>query len=200
MIEQYLSLFARSVFVENMVLAFFLGMCSFLAVSKQVKTAIGLGGAVIFVLTLATPVNWAIKNFILAPGALGFLGEDFASIDLTFLTFITFIAVIAALVQLVELFIDILTNTLPSSGYSCLYRRHCSILGASLFMDERDYTHESVFVGSGVGFMLAMVAIAAIREKIRYSNVPEGLRGLGITMLITGLMAMAFMSFAGIQL
>jgi Na+-transporting NADH:ubiquinone oxidoreductase subunit E len=205
MIEQYLSLFARSVFVENMVLAFFLGMCSFLAVSKQVKTAIGLGGAVIFVLTLATPVNWAIKNFILAPGALGFLGEDFASIDLTFLTFITFIAVIAALVQLVELFIDKFSPTLYQALgiFLPLIAVNCSILGASLFMDERDYKFgESVVfgVGSGVGFMLAMVAIAAIREKIRYSNVPEGLRGLGITMLITGLMAMAFMSFAGIQL
>ncbi len=205
MIEQYLSLFARSVFVENMVLAFFLGMCSFLAVSKQVKTAIGLGGAVIFVLTLATPVNWAIKNFILAPGALGFLGEDFASIDLTFLTFITFIAVIAALVQLVELFIDKFSPTLYQALgiFLPLIAVNCSILGASLFMDERDYSFgESVVfgVGSGVGFMLAMVAIAAIREKIRYSNVPEGLRGLGITMLITGLMAMAFMSFAGIQL
>ena len=205
MIEQYLSLFARSVFVENMVLAFFLGMCSFLAVSKQVKTAIGLGGAVIFVLTLATPVNWAIKNFILAPGALGFLGEDFASIDLTFLTFITFIAVIAALVQLVELFIDKFSPTLYQALgiFLPLIAVNCSILGASLFMDERDYHFgESVVfgVGSGVGFMLAMVAIAAIREKIRYSNVPEGLRGLGITMLITGLMAMAFMSFAGIQL
>ncbi|MAO83288.1 MAG: NADH:ubiquinone reductase (Na(+)-transporting) subunit E [Myxococcales bacterium] len=205
MIEQYLSLFARSVFVENMVLAFFLGMCSFLAVSKQVKTAIGLGGAVIFVLTLATPVNWAIKNFILAPGALGFLGEDFASIDLTFLTFITFIAVIAALVQLVELFIDKFSPTLYQALgiFLPLIAVNCSILGASLFMDERDYNFgESVVfgVGSGVGFMLAMVAIAAIREKIRYSNVPEGLRGLGITMLITGLMAMAFMSFAGIQL
>ncbi|MEC7751358.1 MAG: NADH:ubiquinone reductase (Na(+)-transporting) subunit E [Myxococcota bacterium] len=205
MIEQYLSLFARSVFVENMVLAFFLGMCSFLAVSKQVKTAIGLGGAVIFVLTLATPVNWAIKNFILAPGALGFLGEDFASIDLTFLTFITFIAVIAALVQLVELFIDKFSPTLYQALgiFLPLIAVNCSILGASLFMDERDYNFgESVVfgVGSGVGFMLALVAIAAIREKIRYSNVPEGLRGLGITMLITGLMAMAFMSFAGIQL
>ena len=205
MIEQYLSLFARSVFVENMVLAFFLGMCSFLAVSKQVKTAIGLGGAVIFVLTLATPVNWAIKNFILAPGALGLLGEDFASTDLTFLTFITFIAVIAALVQLVELFIDKFSPTLYQALgiFLPLIAVNCSILGASLFMDERDYSFgESVVfgVGSGVGFMLAMVAIAAIREKIRYSNVPEGLRGLGITMLITGLMAMAFMSFAGIQL
>ena len=205
MIEQYLSLFARSIFVENMVLAFFLGMCSFLAVSKQVKTAIGLGGAVVFVLTLATPVNWAIKTYVLAPGALGFLGEDFATIDLTFLNFITFIAVIAALVQLVEMFIDKFSPTLYQALgiFLPLIAVNCSILGASLFMDERDYAFgESVVfgIGSGVGFALAIVAIAAIREKIRYSNVPDGLRGLGITMLITGLMAMAFMSFAGIQL
>ena len=178
MIEQYLSLFARSVFVENMVLAFFLGMCSFLAVSKQVKTAIGLGEAVIFVLTLATPVNWAIKNFILAPGALGFLGEDFASIDLTFLTFITFIAVIAALVQLVELFIDKFSPTLYQALgiFLPLIAVNCSILGASLFMDERDYNFgESVVfgVGSGVGFMLAMVAIAAIREAFGTQMSPK---------------------------
>ena len=205
MIEQYLSLFARSIFVENMVLAFFLGMCSFLAVSKQVKTAIDLGGAVIFVLTLATPVNWAIKTYITSPGALGFLGDDFKSIDLTFLNFITFIAVIAALVQLVEMFIDKFSPTLYQALgiFLPLIAVNCSILGASLFMDERDYAFgESVVfgIGSGVGFALAIVAIAAIREKIRYSNVPDGLRGLGITMLITGLMAMAFMSFAGIQL
>lgn len=203
--ELYLSLFARSVFVENMVLAFFLGMCSFLAISRQVKTAIGLGGAVVFVLTLATPANWAIKTYVLSPGALGFVSEDLATVDLTFLNFITFIAVIAALVQLVEMFLDRFSPALYQNLgiFLPLIAVNCSILGASLFMDERDYAfgESLVFgIGSGVGFALAIVALAAIREKIRYSHVPDGLRGLGITMLITGLMAMAFMSFAGIQL
>ena len=203
--EHYLSLFAKTVFVENMLLAYFLGMCSFLAVSKRVSTAIGLGIAVIFVLTIATPVNWAIRNYVLNEGALAGLGEAFADIDLSFLTFITFIAVIAALVQLVEMAIDKFSPALYQALgiFLPLIAVNCAILGASLFMAERDYNlGESVVFGfgSGVGWALAIVAMAAIREKIRYSHVPEGLRGLGITMLITGLMAMAFMTFAGIQL
>jgi Na+-transporting NADH:ubiquinone oxidoreductase subunit E len=203
--EHYLSLFAKTVFVENMLLAYFLGMCSFLAVSKRVSTAIGLGMAVIFVLTIATPVNWAIRNYVLNEGALAGLGEAFADIDLSFLTFITFIAVIAALVQLVEMAIDKFSPALYQALgiFLPLIAVNCAILGASLFMAERDYNlGESVVFGfgSGVGWALAIVAMAAIREKIRYSHVPEGLRGLGITMLITGLMAMAFMTFAGIQL
>jgi Na+-transporting NADH:ubiquinone oxidoreductase subunit E len=203
--EHYLSLFTKTVFVENMLLAYFLGMCSFLAVSKRVSTAIGLGMAVIFVLTIATPVNWAIRNYVLNEGALAGLGEAFADIDLSFLTFITFIAVIAALVQLVEMAIDKFSPALYQALgiFLPLIAVNCAILGASLFMAERDYNFgESVVFGfgSGVGWALAIVAMAAIREKIRYSHVPEGLRGLGITMLITGLMAMAFMTFAGIQL
>ena len=203
--EAYLSLFVKSVFVENILLAYFLGMCSFLAVSKRVSTAIGLGAAVIFVLVIATPTNWFINNFILKEGALGFLGADFASIDLTFLTFITFIAVIAALVQLVEMIIDKFSPTLYAALgiFLPLIAVNCAILGSSLFMAERDYgLGESVVfgLGSGVGFFLAIVSMAAIREKLRYSHVPDGLKGLGITMLITGLMAMAFMTFAGIQL
>lgn len=203
--EAYLSLFVKSVFIENILLAYFLGMCSFLAVSKRVSTAVGLGGAVIFVLAIATPTNWFISNYVLKEGALGFLGDAFATIDLTFLTFITFIAVIAALVQLVEMAIDKFSPTLYTALgiFLPLIAVNCAILGASLFMAERDYTlGESVVfgVGSGTGFALAIVAMAAIREKLRYSNVPDGLRGLGITMLLTGLMAMAFMTFAGIQL
>jgi len=203
--EHYLSLFTKTVFVENMLLAYFLGMCSFLAVSKRVSTAIGLGMAVIFVLTIATPVNWAIRNYVLNEGALAGLGDAFADIDLSFLTFITFIAVIAALVQLVEMAIDKFSPALYQALgiFLPLIAVNCAILGASLFMAERDYNFSESVVfgfGSGVGWALAIVAMAAIREKIRYSHVPEGLRGLGITMLITGLMAMAFMTFAGIQL
>ena len=203
--EAYLSLFVKSIFVENILLAYFLGMCSFLAVSKRVSTAVGLGGAVIFVLVIATPTNWFINNYILKEGALGFLGDNFATIDLTFLSFITFIAVIAALVQVVEMAIDKFSPALYTALgiFLPLIAVNCAILGSSLFMAERDYSlGESVVfgLGSGVGFALAIVAMAAIREKLRYSHVPDGLKGLGITMLITGLMAMAFMTFAGIQL
>ncbi len=203
--EAYLSLFVKSVFVENILLAYFLGMCSFLAVSKRVSTAVGLGGAVIFVLVIATPTNWFINNYILKEGALGFLGENYATIDLTFLSFITFIAVIAALVQLVEMAIDKFSPALYTALgiFLPLIAVNCAILGSSLFMAERDYSLGESFVfglGSGTGFALAIIAMAAIREKLRYSHVPDGLKGLGITMLITGLMAMAFMTFAGIQL
>ena len=203
--EAYLSLFVKSVFVENILLAYFLGMCSFLAVSKRVSTAVGLGGAVIFVLVIATPTNWFINNFVLKEGALGFLGENFAAVDLTFLSFITFIAVIAALVQLVEMAIDKFSPALYTALgiFLPLIAVNCAILGSSLFMAERDYSLGESFVfglGSGTGFALAIIAMAAIREKLRYSHVPDGLKGLGITMVITGLMAMAFMTFAGIQL
>jgi len=203
--EAYLSLFVKSVFVENILLAYFLGMCSFLAVSKRVSTAVGLGGAVIFVLVIATPTNWFINNYVLKEGALGFLGENYATIDLTFLSFITFIAVIAALVQLVEMAIDKFSPALYTALgiFLPLIAVNCAILGSSLFMAERDYSLGESFVfglGSGTGFALAIIAMAAIREKLRYSHVPDGLKGLGITMLITGLMAMAFMTFAGIQL
>ncbi len=201
--ENLISLFVESVFVNNILLAYFLGMCSFLAVSKRVDTAIGLGAAVIFVEVITVPVNWALNHYLLAPGALSWAGLP--DVDLSFLSFISFIAVIAALVQLVEMVIDRYSPALYSALgiFLPLIAVNCAILGASLFMVEREYTlaESAVFgLGSGVGFLLAITAMAAIREKLRYSHIPEGLRGLGITMLITGLMAMAFMSFSGISL
>jgi len=201
--ENLISLFVESVFVNNILLAYFLGMCSFLAVSKRVDTAIGLGAAVIFVEFITVPVNWALHHYLLAPGALAWAGLP--DVDLSFLGFISYIAVIAALVQLVEMIIDRYSPALYSSLgiFLPLIAVNCAILGASLFMVEREYTfaESAVFgLGSGVGFALAIAAMAAIREKLRYSHIPEGLRGLGITMLITGLMAMAFMSFSGISL
>ena len=203
--EHYLSLIIKSVFVENIVLAYFLGMCSFLAVSRRVETALGLGLAVIFVLTITAPVNWLIHEYLLREGALTWLWTGFETVDLSFLNFVSFIAVIAALVQLVEMVIDRYSQTLYTALgiFLPLIAVNCAILGASLFMVEREYNfaESAVFgFGSGFGFFLAIVAMAAIRQKLRYSNVPEGLRGLGLTMLITGLMAMAFMSFSGISL
>ena len=203
--EHYLSLIIKSVFVENIVLAYFLGMCSFLAVSRRVETALGLGLAVIFVLTITAPVNWLIHEYLLREGALSWLWTGFATVDLSFLNFVSFIAVIAAMVQLVEMIIDRYSQTLYTALgiFLPLIAVNCAILGASLFMVEREYNfaESAVFgFGSGFGFFLAIVAMAAIRQKLRYSNVPEGLRGLGLTMLITGLMAMAFMSFSGISL
>ncbi len=205
MVENYVSLALKSIFVENILLAYFLGMCSFLAVSKKVETAIGLGLAVIFVLGITAPANWAINTFLLSEGALAWLSPDFAGVDLSFLQFISFIAVIAAMVQLVEMVIDRVSPTLYASLgiFLPLIAVNCAILGTSLFLVEREYNFgESVVFGlsSGVGWALAIISMAAIRYKLRYSNVPMGLRGLGITMLTTGLMAIAFMAFAGIQL
>ncbi len=201
--ENLISLFVESVFINNILLAYFLGMCSFLAVSKRVDTAIGLGAAVIFVEVITVPVNWALHHYLLAPGALAWAGLP--DVDLSFLGFISYIAVIAALVQLVEMILDKYSPSLYSALgiFLPLIAVNCAILGASLFMVEREYTfvESAVFgLGSGVGFALAITAMAAIREKLRYSHIPDGLRGLGITMLITGLMAMAFMSFSGISL
>ncbi len=203
MLEHYLSLFVKAVFVENILLAFFLGMCSFLAVSKKVDTSVGLGMAVVFVLTITVPANWGIYNYLLRDGALSWAGMP--EVDLSFLGFITYIAVIAAMVQLVEMIMDRFSPKLYTALgiFLPLIAVNCAILGSSLFMVERDYTvgESAVFgFGSGVGFFLAIVSMAAIRTKLRYSNVPDGLKGLGITMLITGLMSMAFMVFAGIQL
>jgi Na+-transporting NADH:ubiquinone oxidoreductase subunit E len=202
-VEHYLSLATKSIFVENMVLAYFLGMCSFLAVSKKIETAIGLGAAVVFVLTITTPLNWLIHDRLLEKGALSWAGMG--GVDLSFLNFIMFIAVIAATVQLVEMILDRYSPRLYTALgiFLPLIAVNCSILGASLFMVERDYTFGETVVfgtGSGIGFALAIVALAAIRTKIRYSNVPKGLRGLGMAMLLTGLMALAFQCFAGIQL
>ncbi|MCB9719599.1 MAG: NADH:ubiquinone reductase (Na(+)-transporting) subunit E [Candidatus Omnitrophica bacterium] len=203
MMEHYLSLAIKSIFVENILLAYFLGMCSFLACSKKVETAIGLGIAVIFVLTVTCPANWAINNFLLTKGALAWAGVP--NIDLSFLSFIAFIAVIAAMVQIVEMILDRFSPKLYSALgiFLPLIAVNCAILGGSLFMAERQYNFmESVVFGfgSGVGWALAIVAMAAIRKKLQYSNIPPSLRGLGITMIITGLMAMGFMCFAGIQL
>jgi Na+-transporting NADH:ubiquinone oxidoreductase subunit E len=197
------SLAVKAIFVENILLAFFLGMCSFLACSKKVETAIGLGAAVIFVLGITTPANWAINHFLLADGALSWAGLP--DVDLSFLSFITFIAVIAAMVQLVEMIIDRFSPALYNQLgiFLPLIAVNCAILGSSLFMQEREYdAAESLVFGlsSGVGWALAIVGMAAIRYKLRYSHVPGGLKGLGITMLMTGLMAIAFLAFGGIEL
>lgn len=204
--ENLLNIFVKSIFIDNMVFAYFLGMCSYLAVSKTVKTSTGLGLAVVFVLGITVPVNYIIENFLLNKGALNWISPELAEVDLSFLTFIMFIAVIASMVQLVEMVIEKFAPALYSSLgiFLPLIAVNCAILGGSLFMQEREYANigeATVFgLGSGFGFFLAIVGIAAIREKIRYSNVPAPLRGLGITFIITGLMGIAFMSFMGIKL
>lgn len=195
----------KSIFIENMIFAYFLGMCSYLAVSKKVSTAMGLGLAVIFVLTITVPLNWALTEYVLKEGALSGISSNLATVDLTFLSFIMYIAVIAAMVQLVEMAIEKFSPALYGSLgiFLPLIAVNCAILGASLFMAERDYSIAEATVfgfGSGIGWLLAIVALAAIREKLKYSDVPDGLKGLGITMLLTGLMGIAFMSFMGIQL
>jgi Na+-transporting NADH:ubiquinone oxidoreductase subunit E len=204
--ENLLNIFIKSVFIDNMVFAFFLGMCSYLAVSKNVKTALGLGVAVIFVLFITVPVNYLVEKYVLKAGALAWLGEGFSDLDLSFLTFMVFIAVIAAIVQLVEMVVEKFSPSLYNSLgiFLPLIAVNCAILGAALFMQEREYENvieATVFgVGSGVGWLLAIVGIAAIREKMKYSNVPAPLRGLGITFILTGLMAIAFMGLMGIKL
>ncbi len=204
--QDLVNIFVKSIFVENMIFAYFLGMCSYLAVSKTVKTGVGLGAAVIFVMGITIPVNYLLENYVLKEGALSWLGEGFAEVDLSFLSFIMFIAVIASMVQLVEMVVEKFAPALYGALgiFLPLIAVNCSILGGSLFMQERDYstiTEATVYgVGSGVGWFLAIVAIAAIREKIRYSNVPPALRGLGITFIVTGLMGVAFMAFMGIKL
>jgi Na+-transporting NADH:ubiquinone oxidoreductase subunit E len=205
MASHYLSLFVKAVFVENMALAFFLGMCSFLAVSKQVKTAVGLGAAVTFVLAITVPVNQLLLRNVLAEGALAWVHPALAPVDLSFLVFLTFIGTIAALVQVVEMAIDRYAPALYAAlgVFLPLIAVNCAILGACLFMAERDYTlgESAVFgVGSGIGWWLAIVALASVREKLRYANPPAALRGLGLTFMVTGLMAICFMAFAGIQL
>ncbi len=203
MFEHYLSLAIKSIFVENILLAYFLGMCSFLAISKKVETSIGLGIAVVFVLTITAPVNWALHHFFLEKGALSWAGMPTS--DLSYLNFIAFIAVIAAMVQLVEMTLDRYLPVLYQALgiFLPLIAVNCAILGGSLLLVERQYTFgESVVFGfgSGIGFFLAIASMAAIRHKLRYSNVPPGLKGLGITMLLTGLLSMAFMAFSGIDL
>lgn len=203
MLEHYISLATKAVFVENILLAYFLGMCSFLAISKRVDTSIGLGLAVTFVLTITAPANWVIHHFFLEKGALSWAGLP--DIDLSYLNFIVFISVIAAMVQLVEMILDRFSQKLYHNLgiFLPLIAVNCSILGGSLFLVERDYTfmESTVFgFGSGLGWFLAIASMASIRYKLRYSHVPVHLKGLGITMLLTGLLSMAFMAFSGIDL
>ncbi len=200
------NLFIKSVFVDNMIFAYFLGMCSYLAVSKTVKTSAGLGLAVTFVLVVTVPVNYLINKYLLSPGALAWINPNWASIDLSFLTYILFIAIIAAIVQILEMIIETFTPSLYSALgiFLPLIAVNCAILGCSLFMQERNFSNvgeAAVFgLGSGIGWLLAIVAIAAIREKLRYSKIPKGLQGVGISFIITGLMGIAFMAFMGIKL
>ncbi len=205
MLEHYLSILVRSIFVENMALAFFLGMCSFLACSKKVDAALGLGLAVTFVLTITVPINYLVYNYLMAPGAMAWIHPSLAEVDISFLYFLSFIGVIAAIVQIVEMTLDRYVPWLYAALgiFLPLIAVNCAILGASLFMVERGYgLGESVMYGfgSGVGWAIAITALAGIRERMRYSHVPAGLRGLGIAFVLTGLMALGFMAFSGIQL
>ena len=206
LLQHYLSLATKSIFVENMILAYFLGMCSYLAVSKKIETSIVLGKAVIFVNGITVPLNWCINNYLLKEGALTWTGIPGTElVDLSFLHLVMFIATIAALVQLVEMIIEKFSASLYTSLgiFLPLITVNCSILGASLFMNERAYTFgESLIFGvsAGAGFALAIISMSAIRFKLKYSNIPDGLKGLGITMILTGLISMAYLAFSGIQL
>ena len=203
---EYLSLFVKSIFVDNMIFAYFLGMCSYLAVSKNVKTAAGLGVAVIAVLLITLPINYLLNTYVLQPGALKWISPSLADVDLSFLSFIVFIAVIAAIVQIVEMVVEKFSPELYSSLgiFLPLIAVNCAILGGSLFMQQKDFLNigEAVVysLGSGLGWFLAIVSLAAIREKMAYSNVPPALKGLGITFITVGLMGIAFMTFMGISL
>ena len=204
--EELLSTFVRSIFVDNMVFAYYLGMCSFLAVSKNVKTAMGLGMAVTFVLVCTLPINYMLENSVLKEGALSWLGAEFQDVNLSFLAFILFIAIIASFVQLVEMVVEKFAPALYSSLgiFLPLIAVNCAILGGSLFMQQKAFSNVGVAtiygLGSGIGWMLAIVGMAAIREKLAYSDVPKPLKGLGITFIITGLMGMAFMCFSGLKI
>jgi Na+-transporting NADH:ubiquinone oxidoreductase subunit E len=204
--ENIINIFVKSIFLENMVFAYFLGMCSYLAVSKSVKTATGLGLAVVFVLGITLPVNYLLENFVLKEGALVWLSPTFADVDLSFLSFIMFIAVIASMVQLVEMIVENFAPALYSSLgiFLPLIAVNCAILGGALFMQQKEFLNigeaTTYGLGSGIGWFLAIVGIAAIREKIQYSHIPAPLRGLGIAFIITGLMGLAFMGFSGIKL
>lgn len=204
--ENLISIFVRSIFIDNMIFAYFLGMCSYLAVSKTVKTSTGLGIAVIFVMVITVPLNYLLNKYVLLPGALKWLDQSFATLDLSFLSFIMFIAVIASMVQLVEMVVEKYSPALYNSLgiFLPLIAVNCAIMGGSLFMQQRDYKtlgEATVFgLGSGIGWFLAIVSIAAIREKLKYSDIPKPLRGLGISFILTGLMGIAFMTFMGIKL
>ncbi len=200
------NLFIKSVLIDNMIFAYFLGMCSYLAVSKTVKTSAGLGLAVTFVLVVTVPINYLVNKYLLSPGALAWISPKLAAVDLSFLTYILFIAIIAAIVQILEMVIETFTPSLYSALgiFLPLIAVNCAILGCSLFMQERNFSNvgeAAIFgLGSGFGWLLAIVAIAAIREKLRYSKIPKGLQGVGISFIITGLMGIAFMAFMGIKL
>lgn len=204
--ESIFNIFIKSIFVDNMIFSFFLGMCSYLAVSKTVKTSAGLGIAVTFVLVVTVPVNYLLNRYVLSPGALSWISPSMSSVDLSFLSLIMFIAVIAAIVQMVEMVVEKYSPSLYNSLgiFLPLIAVNCAVMGGSLFMQERSYSNIGEVVafalGSGLGWLLAIVAIAAIREKLRYSQIPPALRGVGITFIITGLMGLAFMSFMGIKL
>ncbi|WP_329903491.1 NADH:ubiquinone reductase (Na(+)-transporting) subunit E [Porphyromonas pogonae] len=203
---EYLSTFFRSIFVDNMIFAYYLGMCSFLAVSKNVKTSIGLGMAVTFILTCTLPINYLLENYIFKSGALKWLGEQYASVDLSFLSLIVFIAIIASFTQLVEMVVERFSPSLYASLgiFLPLIAVNCAILGGSLFMQQKEFVNTGMATtygfGSGIGWTLAIVGMAAIREKIQYSDIPKPLRGLGITFIITALMGMAFLSFSGVKI
>lgn len=206
--QEYLSLFVKSIFVDNMVFAYYLGMCSYLAISKNVKTSLGLGAAVVFILTCTLPINFLLENYILKAGALSWLGPQFAEVDLSFLSLLVFIAVIASFTQLVEMAVEKYSPSLYNSLgiFLPLIAVNCSILGGTLFMQQRGEELHNIGLattygfGSGIGWMLAIVAMAAIREKLKYSDVPKPLRGLGIAFIITALMGISFLSFSGIKL
>ena len=204
--EEYLSTFVRSIFVDNMIFAYYLGMCSFLAVSKNVKTALGLGMAVTFILTCTLPINYMLENYILKEGAMSWLGAEYAGVNLSFLSLIIFIAIIASFTQLVEMVVEKFAPALYASLgiFLPLIAVNCAILGGSLFMQQRAFPNVGVAtvygLGSGIGWMLAIVGMAAIREKLAYSDIPKPLKGLGITFIITGLMGMAFMCFSGLKI
>lgn len=204
--ENLFNLFVRSIFIDNMIFAYFLGMCSYLAVSKTVKTSVGLGVAVTFVLLITAPLNWLVDTYMLKQGALAWLSPVLADLDLSYLSFLIFIAVIAAMTQLVEMVVEKFSPSLYNALgiFLPLIAVNCAILGVALFVQEREYSTigevTTYAVGSGIGWFLAIATLAAIREKIRYSHIPKPLRGLGIAFILTGLMAIAFMSFMGIKI
>lgn len=204
--QEYLSLFVRSIFVDNMVFAYYLGMCSYLAISKSVKTSLGLGIAVVFILTITVPINWLLENYVLSEGALAWVSPEFAEVDLSFLSLLIFIAVIAALVQIVEMVVEKYSPSLYNSLgiFLPLIAVNCAILGGSLFMQQRSFASIGLATtygfGSGIGWLLAIVGMAAIRERLKYSDVPKPLRGLGIAFIITALMGIAFNSFSGMNI
>jgi Na+-transporting NADH:ubiquinone oxidoreductase subunit E len=204
--QEFINILVKSIFIDNMIFAYFIGMCSYLAVSKTVKTSVGLGIAVVFVQVITVPVNYLLLNYVLKEGALGWLSPGFKDLDLSFLSFIMYIAVIASMVQLVEMIVEKFSPALYNSLgiFLPLIAVNCAILAGSLFMEQREYTSMNEVLafglGSGLGWALAIISLAAIREKLRYSNIPKPLRGLGISFIITGLMGIAFMSFLGIKL